>query len=59
MSIIITKTKFKEYENLRPSGVFNMFDLRATELTSLSRIEWIDIIKNYKMYNDKWGEISI
>ena len=51
----MTKKKFDEYKDVQRSGVYNMYDGRARELTSLSITEWVDIMRNYKEYNKKWG----
>jgi len=52
---MITKKQFKEYEVVRRNGSFNMFDRRARELTSLTKLQWINIMKNYDEYNKEWG----
>ena len=43
----MTKKKFDEYKAVQRSGVYNMYDGRARELTSLSITEWVDIMRNY------------
>ena len=43
----ITKKQFKEYEAVRQSGSYNMWDWRARYQTSLTRKEWLTIIKHY------------
>ena len=43
----ITKEHFKEYESVRKSGSYNMYDWRARYLTSLTRKQWLTIIKHY------------
>ena len=55
MKSIVTKKQFKEYLDVQESGLYNMFDPRARELTSLSKAQWINIITNYSVYHDKWG----
>ena len=52
---MVTKKEFEEYEAIRRSGSFNMFDRRAREATSLNRNQWMDIITNYETYNKEWG----
>ena len=44
----ITKEQFDEYKQVQDMGAYNMLDPRARELISLSKQEWIYIIKNYK-----------
>jgi hypothetical protein len=54
--IIINKEKFRMFENVRKSGITNMFDLKVVkELTGLSKDEIVNIIKNYSKYNKKFG----
>ena len=43
----ITKQQFYEYLEVQQMGAYNMLDPRARELTSLTKKEWIYIIKNY------------
>ncbi|WQJ53350.1 MAG: hypothetical protein [Wendovervirus sonii] len=43
--------KFLIYELLRRSGIINMLDIvKGTEITGLSKDEYIDIIQNYGKY---------
>ena len=37
MKWTITKEQFKEYLDVQESGLYNMFDPRAREMTSLSK----------------------
>ena len=47
----ITKEKIQAYEDVRQSGVTNMFMVRTVvELSGLSRAEVLDIMKNYDKY---------
>ena len=55
--IDITKEKFDEYVTVQRSGMFNMFDPRAREMTDLSRQQWLDIIKNYDELSKKYSEV--
>ena len=54
MSVQITEEDFKEYKRVQQSGMFNMFDPRAREMTSLSKDQWITIIKNYSELKNKY-----
>jgi len=54
MSIQITKDKFLEYEEVRQSGVFNMFDQNARKTTTLSIKEWRMIMTDYKKLSKEW-----
>ena len=56
MSINITENKFKEYKRVQESGMFNMFDPRARDMTDLSKDEWVTIMKDYNKLNKAWGE---
>ena len=50
----INKDKFSQYRDIQDSGMFNMYDPRAREMTSLSRSEWIYILKNYSELKEKY-----
>ena len=41
------KEQFKQYESVRRSGMYNMFDPRARRLTNLSRSQWQFCMDNY------------
>ena len=43
-----------EYRDVQDSGMFNMFDPQAREMTDLSRDEWLYIIKNYSELKEKY-----
>jgi len=49
---MVSKQEYKEYLRVQKSGMFNMFDPQARQLTSLSREQWIYIIKNYEMLQE-------
>lgn len=50
---MITKEKFKKFVKLRDEGNINMNDIsRGTAITGLTRIEYKDIINNFKQYSD-------
>ena len=55
MSIDITKSKFDEYKTVQKSGMFNMFDPKAREMTSLTKDEWVTIMREYKKLDEAWG----
>ena len=53
----ITKEQFLDYENVRKSGVTNMFNIKNVMFISdLTREECVDIMKNYNTYKKKYGE---
>ena len=56
MSVQITKEDFDEYKRVQESGMFNMFDPRARDMTSLSKEQWIRIMKDYEKLNKSWSE---
>jgi len=56
MSIDITKSKFDEYKTVQMSGMFNMFDPRAREMTSLTKDEWTTIMQEYDKLDAAWGD---
>ena len=56
MAVQITKEDFLEYKEVQESGEFNMFDPRAREMTSLSKDQWLRIIKEYNKLDEAWGK---
>lgn len=51
----ITKEEFIRYENLRKSGVTNMFDINfVMSATWLSKEKVLSIMKNYRELYDKF-----
>ena len=50
----IKKDEFLDYETVRRSGFYNMFDPQAREMTDLSKSKWVTIIKNYSELKDKY-----
>ena len=53
---VITKEKMQKFENVRQSGITNMFDL--TNVMNLSRLtseECKEIIKNYDKYVEEFN----
>jgi hypothetical protein len=45
---MISKEQFESYEDVRTSGVTNMFDVRTvSSLSGLERAEIIEIMKSY------------
>ena len=50
----ITKEQFAQYRRVQDGGMYNMFDPNARMMTSLSKNEWIDIMKNYDELSDKY-----
>ena len=55
MSVQITKKDFLENKEVQESCEFNMFDPRAREMTSLSKDQWLRIIKEYNKLDEAWG----
>ena len=53
-AVKMTESKFSEYRDVQDSGMFNMFDPRAREATTLSRDEWIYILKNYSELKEQY-----
>ena len=52
----ITKEKFDEYVTVQKSGMFNMFAPRAREMTTLSKDEWVTIMREYEKLSEAWGD---
>tara|TARA_R110002020_G_scaffold73916_1_gene189549 strand:- start:535 stop:714 length:180 start_codon:yes stop_codon:yes gene_type:complete len=51
---IITKEMFLEYEKIRKSGKYNMFNPEARKLTTMSIKEWQTIMKDYDKLSKSW-----
>ena len=52
---MITRDDFKKYEEVRSSGVTNMFDLNTvTELAGLTRYQCLDIMKYYEHFKKQY-----
>jgi len=54
--IDITKEKFNEYKRVQMSGDFNMFDPQARAMTTLTKDEWVTIMREYKKLDEAWGD---
>ena len=53
----ITKEDFEDYENVRQSGLVNMFSPQARELAGLNRATHLAIIQNYEKLMAKWPDV--
>ena len=51
---IITKQMFLEYEKIRKSGKYNMYNPEARRLTSMSIKEWQTIMRDYDKLAKSW-----
>jgi len=53
----ITEEQFEAYEDVRQSGVTNMFDVRTVgELSGLEKEDIMTIMKNYGELKEKYDE---
>ena len=50
----VTMEEWIQYRAIQDSGMFNMFDPQAREMTNISRDKWIKIIKNYSKLKEKF-----
>ena len=53
-NINITEEQWEEFRDIQMSGLYNMFEPNAREATSLSKPEWIHIMKNYEELHKKY-----
>ena len=53
-AVTMTKDKFSEYRDIQDSGAFNMYDPNARAATSLSKDEWIYILRNYSELKEQY-----
>ena len=51
---MVNKEQWDEYRDVQDSGLYNMFTPDARALTSLSRDEWLYILKNYSELKTKY-----
>ena len=55
-TVNVTQDEFNAYEDVRESGVTNMFDVRTvSSLTGLTRDEITNIMQNYRELQKKYG----
>lgn len=52
--IEITREDFMKYYDVQMGGVYNMLDERALKLTGLTKEKYLNIIKNYNEYYNKF-----
>ena len=56
MTIEITQDDFNAYEDVRQSGVTNMFNTAVvSDYSGLSREKIVSIIQNYGTLNERYG----
>lgn len=53
-NITITREDFMKYYDVQMGGVYNMWDERALKLTGLTKEKYLNIIKNYSEYYNKF-----
>jgi hypothetical protein len=51
----ITKEQFEEYKEVQEMGAYNMLSPQAREMTSLSKQEWVSIMRNYDYLANKFN----
>ena len=54
--VILTRKDFRAFAEVRKSGLYNMFDPRAREMTHLSQEQWVEIMKQYTALENKYKE---
>ena len=54
--VVLTRKAFRAYAEVRKSGLYNMFDPRAIEMTHLSQEQWVEIMKQYTALENKYKE---
>ena len=52
----LTREDFRAFAEVRKSGLYNMFDPRAREMTHLSREQWVAIMEQYTELENKYKE---
>jgi len=52
---MVTEQEFFAYEDVRQSGVINMYDIKqGMELSGLSRYKYAEVMKNYTELKEKY-----
>ena len=51
---MINEEQWNEYREVQDSGAWNMFSPQARAETSLTKEEWLYILKNYSELKDKY-----
>ena len=54
--IKITRDEFRQFAEVRKSGLYNMFDPKAREMTDLTKEQWVEIMKQYSELENKYKE---
>ena len=54
----VTAEEWHEYRAVQDSGMFNMYDPRAREMTDVSRNKWISIMKHYSKLKEKFEGVE-
>ena len=54
--VVLTRKDFRAFAEVRKSGLYNMFDPRAREMTHLSKEQWGEIMKQYADLENKYKE---
>ena len=52
----LTRKDFRAFAEVRKSGLYNMFDPKAREMTHLSKEQWVEIMKQYAELENKYKE---
>ena len=52
--VIVSKDEFQEYRDVQDSGLVNMFTPQAREMTTLSKPQWLHILKHYNELKTKY-----
>ena len=52
----ITRDDFMAFADVRRSGEYNMLDHAARMTAGLSKEKWIEIIRQYEQYENKYKE---
>ena len=54
--VVLTRKDFRAFAEVRKSGLYNMFDPKAREMTHLSEEQWVAIIEQYAELENKYKE---
>jgi hypothetical protein len=53
--LYVSESEWREYREVQDEGRFNMLDPNARMSTSLTKLQWWHIIKNYAYFVELYG----
>jgi t-SNARE complex subunit (syntaxin) len=54
--VVVTRDDFMAFARVRRSGEYNMLDSNARHMAGLSKEKWLEIIRQYSEFENKYKE---